>query len=128
MKKKVIAIFEDDPVNRFIYQRTLSRRDDVEVHLFDNADIGIAQAKEIRFEIVFIEMHFWASFGGISILSKLKPVTDQSTIFVAMTAFLQEGDLEHAFASGFNMCIEKPVIFSEMDFSAIKEKSNLFLK
>jgi CheY-like chemotaxis protein len=128
MKKKVIAIFEDDPVNRFIYQRTLSRRDDVEVHLFNNAEIGIARAKEIQFEIVFIEMHFWGSFEGTSILSRLKPITDQSTIFVAMTAFLQEGDLEYAFASGFNMCIEKPVIFSEIDFSSIKEKSNLSLK
>lgn len=122
MKKKVIAVFEDDPVNRFIYQRTLQKRKDVEAHLFDNAEKGVISAKEIQFDVIFIEMHFWASFGGIAILEKLKQITTPSTTFVAMTSFLQEGDLEYLFAAGFNMCLEKPVIFSEIDFSAIKQQ------
>lgn len=124
MKKKVIAIFEDDPVNRFIYERTLRKRNDIEVHLFDNAESGIARAKEIQFDVIFIEMHFWGSFEGMSILNQLKAISGQSTVFVALTAFLQEGDLEYVFAAGFNMCLEKPVIFSEIDFCSLGKKNN----
>ena len=115
MNKKVIAIFEDDHVNRFIYERIFQGRDDVTIHIFDAPEKGIAKASEISFDIVFIEIHFWGNFGGVNILSKLKEVLPPQTTFVAMTALLQRGDLERILGSGFQMCIEKPIVFSEMD-------------
>jgi len=115
MKKKVIAIFEDDPVNRFIYQQIFQDMEDVEAHIFDNPEVGISAAHQTTFDVVFIEIHFWGNFGGISILNKLKNVTSDHTTFVAMTALLQQGDLETILTSGFSLCFEKPVVFSEID-------------
>jgi CheY-like chemotaxis protein len=115
MSKKVIAIFEDDHVNRFIYERIFQGRDDVTIHIFDTPEKGISKASETPFDIAFIEIHFWGNFGGLDILNKLKKASTSKTTFVAMTALLQRGDIERILNSGFHMCIEKPVIFSEMD-------------
>lgn len=115
MNKKVIAIFEDDHVNRFIYERIFQGRDDVTIHIFDTQEKGVSKALETPFDIVFIEIHFWGNFGGLNILNKLKGILPPQTTFVAMTALLQRGDLERILGSGFHMCIEKPVVFSEMD-------------
>ncbi len=121
MKKKVIAIFEDDQINRFIYERSLQRRNDVDVYIFDNAEAGIARAGEINFDVVFIEMHFRGPLEGFSILEKLKNVCSTATVFICMTSFLQKGDLEKALNAGFSVCLEKPVVFSMMDFSGSPE-------
>jgi CheY-like chemotaxis protein len=115
MNKKVIAIFEDDHVNRFIYERIFQGRNDVTIHIFDTAEKGIAKASETPFDVAFIEIHFWGNFGGLDILNRLRKVLTSKTTFVAMTALLQRGDIERILNSGFHMCIEKPVIFSEMD-------------
>lgn len=123
MKRKVIAIFEEDPVNRFVYRRSLRRRNDVEVYIFNDPEKGIATAAEIHFDIVFIEIHFRGNFEGITILKRLKEVLRKQAIFVAMTSFLQKDDLEKVLSAGFSMCIEKPVVFSEIAFSEKKPKN-----
>lgn len=120
MEKKRIAIFEDDQVNRFIYQQIFNDKDDVEVHIFDSPGSGIAMVKEMQFDVVFIEIHFWSNFGGIGILKKIKEISATCPTFIAMTSFLQEGDLEQIMSSGFSLCLEKPVVFSELKLSKIK--------
>lgn len=120
MRKKVIAIFEDDPINKFVYERTLQRREDVEVKVFSHPEDGIEAAKEIHFDIVFIELHFRGPFEGLSIIEALKKVCSEDTVFIAMTSFLQRDDLEKALDAGFSACLEKPVVFSAIDFSRIK--------
>jgi CheY-like chemotaxis protein len=118
MKKTTIAIFEDDVVNRFIYERLLNRRkDELQVHIFDTPEKGIALAREVTFDIVYIELHFWETFGGLAILKRLREICPKEMIAVAMTSLLQEGDLEYILAAGFNLCLEKPVVFSSMDLS-----------
>jgi CheY-like chemotaxis protein len=117
MRKKVIAIFEDDQISRFIYKRLFSRRDDVEAYIFESPEEGFAVAKETRFDIVFIEIHYWNNFGGIVILDKLKELVDPATSFVGMTSLLQRGDLEFLTRKGFTVVLEKPVVFSEKDLS-----------
>jgi DNA-binding NtrC family response regulator len=120
MKKKVVAIFEDDPVNRFIYRQIFLNKEEVELHIFDNPETGVSSASQITFDIVFIEIHFWGNFGGISILNKMKEVSAEHTTFVAMTSLLQQGDLEKILTSGFSLCFEKPVVFAEMDLVNFK--------
>jgi DNA-binding NtrC family response regulator len=113
MKKTVIAIFEDDEVNRFIYARLFHlHQGEVDVHIFGNPNQGYAAAKVIEFNVVFIEVHFWKNYGGIDILTKLKEVSAPGMIAVAMTALLQQGDLENIMSAGFSMCLEKPVAFT----------------
>jgi CheY-like chemotaxis protein len=116
MKKTVVAIFEDDLVNRFIYERLFSLKPYLEVHIFENIEAGIAAAKHTPFDVVFVELHFWENFGGIGIMNKLKTISSPEVIYVAMTSLLQQGDLERVLSSGFTMCMEKPIAFCELDF------------
>lgn len=120
MKKKIIAIFEDNQINRFIYKQVFNDKEEVEVHIFDSPGSGIAKAKEMHFDVVFIEIHFWSNFGGIDILKRVKQASASSPTFIAMTSFLQEGDLEQIMHAGFSLCMEKPVVFSELKLSKIK--------
>jgi CheY-like chemotaxis protein len=116
MKKTVVAIFEDDVVNRFIYERLFTqRKENIELYIFDNPDKGIEVARKTPFDVVFIEIHFWENFGGIPILQKLKEILPPQLISVAMTALLQKGDLEFIMRSGFTLCVEKPMVFTEAD-------------
>ena len=56
MKKTVVAIFEDDVVNRFIYEQLFTeRKENSELYVFDNAEKGIEMARTISFDVVFIE-------------------------------------------------------------------------
>jgi CheY-like chemotaxis protein len=115
MKKTTVAIFEDDPTNRYIYDQLFKQIDaGVQIHVFDNPEKGIAMAKEINFDVVFIEIHFWEDFGGVSILNRLKEATSKPMLAVAMTSLLQNGDLETITSSGFAMCLEKPVAFDRI--------------
>lgn len=116
MTDAVIGIFEDDKIHRFAYERIFERLDHkMRCYIFDTPEKGYATAKEIKFDIVFIEVHFWGeNFGGISILNEIKK-TNPNLIAVAMTSLLQEGDLERILTSGFNMCLEKPVAFHELN-------------
>jgi CheY-like chemotaxis protein len=116
MKRTIVAIFEDDVVNRFIYERLFSKRkEDVELYIFDTPDKGIEMARAVPFDVVFIEVHFWETFGGVPILQKLKEILSPAMIAVAMTALLQKGDLEYLMSAGFTLCVEKPVVFTEAD-------------
>jgi CheY-like chemotaxis protein len=113
MKKTVVAIFDDDKVDRFVYRKLFRGfEDQIEVYLFDNPEKGIAASASITFDVVFIDLHFWDNFGGINILNKLNKVAQSKFIAVAMTSLLQEGDLETVIGAGFSMCIEKPVNFT----------------
>jgi len=112
MKKTVVAIFEDERVDRFIYKRLLKNfGDKIDLHVFDNPEEGIAKAESTEFDVVFIDIHFWDNFGGIPILNKLKQASAHPFIAVAMTSLLQDGDLEHIIRAGFSICLEKPIAF-----------------
>ncbi len=116
MKKLVVAIFEDDEINRFIYQNLLkSTSERLDVHLFDSPEAGLELAKTIQFDIVFIEIHFWGqNFYGSAILHRLKEVSKSDFISIAVTSLLQEGDMERIITAGFTMCMEKPLSFESI--------------
>jgi CheY-like chemotaxis protein len=116
MKDTVIAIFEDDKINCFIHERLFNFvKAPLKCYLFDNPQKGYEAANQIEFDIVFIEIHFWGSnLSGLEILKELKKIQSKSFIAVAMTSLLQDGDVEKIMASGFTMCIEKPLVFSEI--------------
>jgi CheY-like chemotaxis protein len=115
MKKTTVAIFEDDQINRFIYEKLFEQiESDVHIHVFDNPEKGIAQAQQTPFDVVFIEIHFWKNFGGVSILDRLKEASSNQMLAVAMTSLLQEGDLEKITSSGFAICLEKPIAFEKI--------------
>src|SRR5687767_13637716 len=113
MNKTLVGIFEDDMVNRYIYEKIFAGRNDISLFVFDQTDAGIAKANELRFDIIFIEAHFRQNFGGILILEKLRSTLPKMPVCIAMTSLLQKGDLEKLMGAGFVMCLEKPIAFSE---------------
>lgn len=107
MKKTVVGIFEPDESSRFIFREILNREKNLEVHIFSDPVEGLAMADHLRFDIVFIEIHFWKDFGGLDILQKLKEAMRKDPIAVGMISLLQKGDLERVIGSGFTMCVDK---------------------
>jgi CheY-like chemotaxis protein len=114
MKKTLVAIFEDDLVNRYIYEKMFRIREDITLQVFDQPEKGIEAFTENSFDVVFIEAHFRENFGGIRILNKLAPLAATQTVFIAITSLLQKGDLERLMEAGFMMCLEKPIVFNDI--------------
>lgn len=116
MKKLVVAIFESDEINRFIWTNLVKVKENLEVHIFENPEQGLLAARTIDFDVVIIETHFWGqNFFGLSILKELKAVSRQFFVSIATTALLQEGDLEKTMAAGFTMCMEKPLSLENIE-------------
>jgi CheY-like chemotaxis protein len=114
MKKTTVAIFEDDLVNRYIYEKMFKSRNDITLFLLDNPRKGYEKLKDVPVDVIFIEAHFHENFGGIKILKELRTIVPESTVFIAITSLLQKGDLETLMAAGFMMCLEKPIVFNEI--------------
>jgi len=114
-KKSVIAVFENDALNRFIYQRMLDLQEEkVQFYVFTSSQEGLEVANQVHFDIAFIDLHFQGEHKGIELAEKLKTISDM-TIMVGMTTLLQKGDLELARAGGFVTCREKPLPFYDID-------------
>lgn len=109
--QSVIGVFTDDRIDGVLFEQAFDRYDHrFEGHVFDSPERGISRAKDLSFDIVFIEIHFWGeNFGGISILEQLRKVSPKNLLAVAITSFLQDGDLERILKGGFSLCIEKPL-------------------
>jgi CheY-like chemotaxis protein len=117
MKKKLsIAIFEEDPINRFIYQKMLQPHlDKASIYIFDRPEVGLELGETLNFDIAFIDMHLKGEcFGGLSLSKKLKSISDDTKL-VAMTTLIQHGDLEQVASNGFMKCLEKPLPFFDFD-------------
>lgn len=115
-KKRVIAVFENDSLNRFIYQRMLALQEEKVVsYIFTSAEEGLTLANEVPFDIAFIDLHFQgAQYNGVEVAKKLKNISDK-IILVAMTTLIQKGDTELTTAAGFAACLEKPLPFYDID-------------
>ena len=116
MKKLVVAIFESDEINRFIWANLMKPQENLEVHIFENPEHGLTAAQTIDFDVVIVETHFWGhNFYGISILEKLKAVSRKFFVSIATTALLQDGDVERVMKAGFTMCMEKPLSLENIE-------------
>ena len=110
MEKKVIAIFEDDEANCFIYQKALKAWEDkLEVHYFSSLNEAQILSQEIHFDMVLIDVHFRGrSFEGIRILRKLRQISQGNWQAVGLMPFIQYGDVKRLQPMGFKACLEKP--------------------
>lgn len=125
MKKKlVIGVFENDSLNRFIYNRMVKLQPDlVDAHIFENHDEGVEKVQEIKPDILFVDLHMHGEhMGGIEWLKTMKLALPH-TRFVAMTTLVQKDDREIAISAGFTLCIEKPLPFYDMEL-LLKQVSN----
>jgi CheY-like chemotaxis protein len=112
--KTVVAIFEDDPVDLFLYEKIFERLADkmtcIYVRTLEEQSL---LSGEVEFDMAIIDIHFWGNNVGLSILSKLRNTARKDFLAIAITPLLQEGDLELIMSAGFDLCVEKPVIFQQ---------------
>jgi len=115
-KKPLIAVFENDPLNRFICQRMLDLQSEkVSFHIFGNPEEGLELAKTAKFDFVFIDLHFKGEiYGGVELANTFKSIS-KNTVLVAMTTLIQERDSERAKSEGFAACLEKPLSFYDIE-------------
>lgn len=110
MRKIIVAVFENDQLNRFIYQRMLSlQAESVEAFIFNSAQEGFEKAEEITFDVAFIDLHYRGElFGGGEIANKLNSISTH-TLLVGVTTLIQPHDKENAREKGFHHLVEKPL-------------------
>ncbi|MDZ7650226.1 MAG: response regulator [Cytophagales bacterium] len=107
---------ENDPLNRFIYQRMLDLQSEkVSFHIFGNPEEGLELAKTAKFDFAFIDLHFKGEiYGGVELAKKFISVSNDTTL-VAMTTLIQKRDTDRAKAEGFISCLEKPLSFFDIE-------------
>jgi len=111
-KKTVVAVFEDDPIDLFLYEKLFERLSDKMTCLYVRTlEDQALLSGHLEFDMAIIDIHFWGNNVGLSILSKLRNSAGRDFIAIAITPLLQEGDLELIMSAGFDLCVEKPVIF-----------------
>jgi CheY-like chemotaxis protein len=116
LKKRLrIGIFEDSAIDSFIYFKSFQPVANIEYYIFDTPERGIAALQKLTFDLLIINVHFWGSNYGSSIISKVKGVAEQLPPFIATTSFVQSGDDEKMRTLGFNAYYEKPFIFENLE-------------
>jgi CheY-like chemotaxis protein len=114
--KIVIAVFENDSFNRFIYQRMLDlQKEKVTAYIFNTIEEGLEMAKKVSFDVVFMDLHLRGEqYSGIELAKTLKAISD-NTVMVGMTTLIQRGDVERTTQLGFAACHEKPLPFFDLE-------------
>lgn len=110
-----IAIFEDNEIDRFIFESNLRLVNfPVEFFIFNNPDDGIATAQRIPFDLVIINIHFWGTEYGYVILEEFQKGIAIQPRFIAVSAFVHEKDSVNIQLRGFEAIVEKPLIYAEL--------------
>jgi len=115
-KQIVIAVFENDSLNRFIYQRMLDLQNERALaYIFNTVEEGLEMAGNVSFDVAFIDLHLRGEhYSGLELAKKLRALSE-STIMVGMTTLIQKHDVERTSKAGFVACLEKPLPFFDLD-------------
>jgi len=110
-----IAIFEDNEIDRFIFESNLRLINiPVEFHIFNNPDEGIASAQRISFDLVIINIHFWGTEYGYIILEQFQKILAKRPRYIAVSAFVHEKDSINVQLRGFDAIVEKPLVYANL--------------
>lgn len=112
---KRIAIFEDSPIDRLIYDRKLALLQGVEYVIFESVEDGLKSLETTTFDLIIIHIHFWGTYFGFKIFTQVRKHTRYTPV-IATTAFLQDDDYEKILKQGFSQCLEKPEVFDKLDY------------
>lgn len=111
-----IAIFEDNAVDRFIYERTLEHLPFAyDARIFQTPDEGLHNAHYLQFDLVIIHLNFWGTNYGFQILNEMKKLSRNKPAFIATTSYLPDDEVAGITAKGFDGAFEKPVIFNRLE-------------
>jgi CheY-like chemotaxis protein len=111
-----IAIFEDNSVDRFIYERTLEHVPFAyDARVFQTPDEGLHSAHYLEFDVVIIHLNFWGTNYGFQIMNEMKKICRNNPVFIAVTSYLPEDEIEAITSKGFQSVYEKPFIFNHLE-------------
>jgi CheY-like chemotaxis protein len=122
-EKMTVGIFEDNQADRFLYRQAIEKLPGTNTcFVFETPEQGYTIASEISFDIILFNAHFWGTDFGLTLYHKLREICSPTTRFIAITSFLQAGDLEKLQQHGLDFCYEKPGVFNEFH-KIIRNKS-----
>ena len=111
-----ILVAEDNPVNRRLVERLLSKRGH-RVVLAHNGREAVDAVKQERFDLVFMDVQM-PLMGGVeatAAIRELEKGTAQHLPIVALTAHAMLGDREKYLASGMDGYLAKPIQIQELN-------------
>jgi CheY-like chemotaxis protein len=116
MKNKInIGIFEDDAIDRFIYDRVLNKLSDhITYTIFDSVESACELVQQQQFDMIMVNYHYKSSRVGITIMNRLREVSSKHFVAIAVTPMLQKDDVELIIESGFSRIMEMPLLFEKI--------------
>ena len=108
MSKKRIAIVEDSPDNRLLFQAMLEDRFDVVE--YEDGETALAALPAAAPDLVLMDISL-PRMDGTEVLSKLREdATLRSIPVIALTAHAMRGDRKKYLGLGFDDYVTKPVV------------------
>lgn len=111
-----VAIFEDSSVDRFIYERNLEHMPfSYDARMFQTPDEGLHNAHYLQFDVVIIHINFWGTNYGFQIMNEMKKICRNNPVFIGVTSYLPEDEIESMIFKGFRSVYEKPFMFNHLE-------------
>lgn len=108
-----LLYIEDNPVNAMLVQELVSSHTLLDIVIEENGTLGVARAREMRPELVLIDMQL-PDFDGFEVLRQLKADPETAKLpCVALSANALPAYIARAMAAGFDDYWTKPIDFSE---------------
>ena len=113
LQRARLLYIEDNPVNAMLVQELVNSHTRLDIVIEDTGTLGVARAREMRPELVLIDMQL-PDFAGVEVLRQLKadPETAQLTC-IALSANAVPAYIARAMAAGFDDYWTKPIDFNE---------------
>ena len=106
-----VLYVEDNPVNAIIIGELMARRDDLMLHVAVDGASGVAQALEIRPDLILLDMQL-PDCDGLEVLRRLRAQPATAGIpCIALSANAIPGEIERALGAGLSDYWTKPLDF-----------------
>jgi putative two-component system response regulator len=113
MGSKRILCIEDDPASRLLIRKILEG-DGFEFHEADNGIEGVRKAREIRPDLILMDMNI-PGMDGYEATTRIKGIPDLRDIpIVALTGQSGQGDRERSLIAGCDGYLAKPIIARDL--------------
>ena len=107
-----ILLVEDELLIAWDLERHLTRLGYVVLGLVSSGDEAIAQAMELRPDLILMDIRLPGHMDGIEAAERIR--AQLQTVIVYMTAYADEPTVQRAMASGPAMLLRKPFSISEL--------------
>ncbi len=107
-----VLLVEDNPVNRLVARRQLSRFGLDPDEACDGRE-ALAALESTRYDLVFMDCHM-PEFDGYEVTRRLRGMAVEQPWVIAMTAAAMEGDRQSCLAAGMDDYLTKPARVSDL--------------